>query len=68
MTYTAARALVFAWIALVYALPAVAQTAGNDGRKQAQAVRVPDGSIRVDGRLDDTAWGNVPPITDFVQR
>jgi hypothetical protein len=36
-------------------------------RKQAQATRVPAGSIRVDGRLDDTAWRNAVPITDFVQ-
>ena len=44
------------------------QTGGGNGRKQAQAVRIADGSIRVDGRLDDAAWGGVAPITDFLQR
>ena len=31
-------------------------------------MRVPAGSIRVDGRLDDSAWRDVLPLTDFVQR
>ena len=39
-----------------------------NGRKQARAVRVPDGSIRLDGRLDDEVWQLAPPITDFVQK
>ncbi len=38
-----------------------------DGRKQARAVRIPDGAISVDGRLDDAGWRDVLPITDFVQ-
>jgi hypothetical protein len=37
-------------------------------RKQAQAVRVADGSIRLDGRLDDEAWRHAVPVTDFVQK
>ncbi len=42
---------------------------GQDGgRKQANAARVPGGSIRVDGRLDETAWRDVPALTDFVQK
>jgi hypothetical protein len=36
-------------------------------RKQARAVRVEEGSIRVDGRLDDLGWRLAVPLTDFVQ-
>jgi hypothetical protein len=36
-------------------------------RKQALAVRVEAGSINFDGRLDDVAWRDATPITDFVQ-
>ena len=38
-----------------------------DGRKQARAVRLASGSIRLDGRLDDEAWLNASPITEFIQ-
>jgi hypothetical protein len=31
-------------------------------------MRVSDGSIRVDGRLDDEGWVAVPILTDFTQR
>jgi hypothetical protein len=54
-------------VILLIAAPAAAQTA-QDGRQRADAVRVPDGSIRIDGRLDDTAWRDAPLLTDFVQR
>ncbi len=37
-------------------------------RKQATATRVPNGSVRVDGRLDDEIWQKATPITDFVQK
>ena len=37
-------------------------------RKQASAIRVADGSVRVDGRLDDEVWNSAEPITDFVQK
>ena len=40
----------------------------GDGRKRAQAVRVPSGSIDVNGRLDDSAWRDVPALTEFVQK
>jgi hypothetical protein len=39
-----------------------------DERKLARAVRVDNGSVRVDGRLDDAGWRDAPPITDFVQK
>ena len=51
--------------------PASAQTVSVSGaadRKQAIASRVPTGSIRVDGRLDDEMWLKASPITDFIQK
>ncbi len=35
--------------------------------KRATALRVPNGTFRIDGRLDEETWGRVTPITDFVQ-
>jgi len=42
----------------------------DDGaqRKQAVAVRVREGSIRIDGLLDERAWSQALPITDFIQK
>ena len=37
-------------------------------RKQAKAIRVAPGSVNVDGRLDDAAWRDAVPLTDFWQR
>ena len=53
---------VFVIPASAWAQPAPAE------RKEARAVRVPDGAIRLDGRLDDEAWAKVVPLTDFVQK
>jgi hypothetical protein len=49
---------------------ALAQQSGGagDGRKQARAVRVPGGSIDVNGQLDESAWRDVPALTEFVQK
>ena len=49
---------------------ASAQTSvtGAANRKQATAARVANGSIHVDGRLDDEAWQRATPITDFIQK
>jgi len=47
---------------------ALAQAAPDNGRKQAQAVRVDNGAIRVDGRLDERAWSDVTPVVDFLQK
>jgi hypothetical protein len=44
-----------------------AQTAQN-GRLRADAVRISDGAIRIDGRLDDAAWQTAPLVADFVQK
>jgi len=56
--------------ALLTASLASAQTPvpGSANRKQAAATRVPNGSVRVDGRLDDEAWQKTAPITDFTQK
>ena len=54
--------------ALGAAHPAAAQDAPDIIRKQAQALRVPAGSVTVDGRLDDIAWRDAVPLTDFSQR
>jgi hypothetical protein len=37
-------------------------------RKTADALRVEDGTIRVDGVLDEEIWGRTAAITDFVQK
>lgn len=36
-------------------------------RKQAQAARIADGSIRLDGRLDEAVWQTAVPLVDFAQ-
>jgi hypothetical protein len=53
--------------ALLLSLPPNAR-AQDDARKQATAVQLPSGSIRVDGRLDEELWLKAPPLTDFVQK
>jgi hypothetical protein len=47
---------------------AFGQTPGNDERKRADAARVQEGAVRVDGRLDERVWGDARPQTEFVQR
>jgi hypothetical protein len=59
-------------VAIVSATPASAQFA-DDGqeaaeRKQAIAVRLAAGAIRLDGRLAEEVWRSAVPVTDFVQR
>ena len=38
------------------------------GSKVARAVRVPNGSIHLDGRPDEAIWESAPPVSDFVQK
>ena len=54
--------------ALLHPTTLGAQDARPEDGKRAFAVRVPEGSIRVDGRLDEEAWAEVTPIKDFVQK
>ncbi|MGE3189420.1 MAG: DUF5916 domain-containing protein [Vicinamibacterales bacterium] len=37
-------------------------------QKRAQAIRIPDGRITVDGTLDEAEWASAPPAGDFVQQ
>ena len=52
----------------VSASSAQSPLSGTADRKHATASRVANGSIRVDGRLDDEVWQKAVPITDFVQK
>ena len=63
------RILLFCLVLLCVCSPSAfaGQESASDNRKQAQAVRVETGSIRLDGRLDDEAWQRASPITDFLQ-
>ncbi|MDA1092666.1 MAG: DUF5916 domain-containing protein [Acidobacteria bacterium] len=36
-------------------------------RPEAHAERVPDGTIRIDGTLDEAVWSTAPAVTDFIQ-
>src|SRR5688572_31383070 len=55
-------------IVLSVSSPVVAQISGARNRKQATATRVPNGSIRIDGRLDDEIWAKTVAITEFIQK
>jgi len=56
------------FVLLILVLAPTTAFAQDNGRKRANAVRVPAGSINLDGRLDDRAWSDVPALTDFVQK
>ncbi len=65
------RVAVLALAGLVVSAPttfAQAPVAGAANRKHATATRVANGGIRIDGRLDDEAWRQATPITDFTQK
>jgi hypothetical protein len=55
------------WL-LTLAAASNAHAADLVARKQARAARVPEASIRIDGVLDEAAWSQAIPITDFVQK
>ena len=46
---------------------AQAQTNAETAVRRVQAVRVPNGSITVDGRLDETVWAHGDAAGEFVQ-
>jgi hypothetical protein len=46
-------------------VPALAQ---DRERKRAMATRVPDGSVRMDGRLDEALWREAVPLAGFTQK
>jgi hypothetical protein len=47
--------------------PALQSPDGAEVRKQARAGRISSSDIRFDGRVDDLAWQQTVPLTDFVQ-
>ncbi|MEM1055423.1 MAG: DUF5916 domain-containing protein [Bacteroidota bacterium] len=63
------RRIALAALAVVLAATASAQTTlpGEDDRPTVQAIRVSDGSVRLDGRLDEAAWAGVPVADGFRQ-
>lgn len=46
----------------------LAQPPGADGRKQMTATRIPEGSVELDGRLDEAVWVDAPFVSDFLQK
>ena len=36
--------------------------------KRVEAMRVSEGAVRLDGRLDEAIWTTAVPISDFIQR
>ena len=67
------RALAFiAIFALVSDLSTAGQAPSGDARsaapKRAQALRVANGRITVDGRFDEPEWAGAQPADDFVQQ
>lgn len=56
------------FLGLVSSSILTAQAGESLVRKRALAVRVAEGSIRVDGRLDEAVWAQAPSIQDFVQK
>jgi hypothetical protein len=58
----------FLCTALASAASAQTPVSGAANRKHASATRVPNGSIKIDGRLDEDVWQRLTPITDFIQK
>jgi hypothetical protein len=58
----------FCFIVIVASIVSPLFAQSDNGRKQAAAVRVPSGSIEVDGRLNEETWQRANAITDFVQK
>ena len=61
------RALLGLVIVCVSAAGLHAEEPAIDGRKQARAARIAGGPIRLDGRLDEEAWQQAAPISEFLQ-
>lgn len=48
--------------------PASPQAPAAAVQKRVRAIRVPDGSVKIDGRLDEDVWQRATPAKDFVQQ
>src|SRR5688572_12381672 len=59
------EALFIGWLSIAQT-PAHAQDGNGAGPKRAYAVRIPNGSIRLDGHLNEAAWSEARPISDFL--
>lgn len=55
-------------LGLAACLAAAQVNATTPEAKRAEAVRVPNGSLHLDGRPDEAHWADIPPIRDFVQK
>ncbi len=62
------RFLLTCLILLVVPVSGAAGQVDSNGRKQSIAVRVANGTIRVDGDLSDQAWRQARPITELIQK
>jgi hypothetical protein len=58
----------FVFLSLLLGLSSGASAQQDITRKEARAVRIPPGSIRLDGRLDESVWHSGPSLTEFLQR
>jgi len=55
-------------LALLAATTAYAQGTDGGTAKRATIIRVAEGAIRLDGRLDDRAWEQAAAVSDFTQK
>jgi hypothetical protein len=55
-------------VSAVLLLGATTAAAQEPPRKQAGAVQVAAGTMKIDGRLDEEAWLRAPAISDFIQK
>ena len=60
--------LLISALLLIPSLAPLAAAQPDPDRPVAAAARVESGAVRVDGRLDDDAWAQVPAATGFTQR
>lgn len=65
----------FVFVAMLSRIAAPQTSAAGTARrsterpqKSAAAVRVPQHAIDVDGRLAESVWAGIPPLSDFVQK
>ena len=68
MTVTTVATAIALAATLAPAARALAQDATAARPKHATAIRVGEGAVRVDGRLDEPLWEQAPGIDDFVQK
>jgi hypothetical protein len=60
--------LLFAQVAALSAQPQADRPPAAAAAKVATAVRIQEGAVKLDGRIDDAVWKTATPITDFVQK